>query len=75
MNTINMKLQPMLLIMQIYDELKDNFLFYSIERTIFQRYPVGEATNYFRFMTPSVDESTSNELMTQRSIASLTDAA
>ena len=40
--------------MQIYDEL-ENELFYALERTIFtrKRYPIGEATNHFRLMTPS----------------------
>ena len=32
-----------------------------------------EATNYFRLMTPSVDKTDSNELVTQRPVASLTD--
>ena len=34
-----------------------------------------EATNYFRLMTPSVDQSDSNELMTQLSVVSIIDAA
>ena len=64
----------MLLRMQFYDELhKDLFLFYAIERTIFMR--KREATNYFQLMTPSVDHSESNELVTQHPVASLTDAA
>ena len=64
----------MVLRMQIYDELqKDLFLFYALERTIFiwKR----EATSYFRLMTPSIDQSDSNEIGTQRPVASLTDAA
>ena len=48
--------------MQIYEELqKDFFFFYALERTIFKR--KREATNYFRVMTPSVDQSYSNELV------------
>ena len=63
----------MLLKMQIYDELqKDLFFFYALERTIFIR--KRKATNYFRLMTPSVDQSDS-ELVTQRPVASLPDAA
>ena len=61
----------MLLSMQICDELRDNvFFFYALERTVFIR--AREATNYFRLMTPSVDQSDSNELVTQRPVASNT---
>ena len=50
----------MLLSMQICDELRDNvFFFYALERTVFIR--AREATNYFRLMTPPVDQSDSNE--------------
>ena len=52
-----------MLLMQIYDEL-ENVFFCASHRTIFirKRYRVGEATNYFRLMTPSVDQS--DELIT-----------
>ena len=64
----------MLLSMQICDELRDNvFFFYALERTVFIR--AREATNYFRLMTPSVDQSDSNKLVKQRPVVSLTDAA
>ena len=60
--------------MQIYDELsKDLFLFYALKRAIFIR--KREDTNDLRLMMPSVDQSGSNELVTQRHVASLTDAA
>ena len=60
--------------MQIYDKLKkDLFLFCALERTTFIR--KREATNYFRLMTPSVDQLYSNKLVTQRPISSLTNAA
>ena len=64
----------MLLRMKIYDELqKDFFFFYDLQQTIpIRRH---EATSYFRLMTSSVDQSDSNELVTQRPVASLTDAA
>ena len=48
-------------------------LFYGLERTIFIR--KCDATNYFRLVAPSVDQLELNELMTQRLVASLTDAA
>ena len=71
--TNEMKLRSMLLRKQMYDELQRVCLFCALERTIFTR--KCEATNYFRLMIPSVDQSDSNELMTQRAVASLTDAA
>ena len=76
-----MELMSMLLRMYIYNELyffffcalERNIFNYSIIRIIFIR--KREATNYFRLMTPSVDESDSNELMPQRPVASLIDPA
>ena len=51
-----MVLRSMLLRMKIHNEPpKDFVLFYALERSIFIR--KREATNYFRFMTPSVDQS------------------
>ena len=69
-----MEFRSMVLRMQIYVELQNVlFLFYALERTIFIR--KYEATNYFRLMTPAVDQSDSIKLMTQRPVASLIDAA
>ena len=67
-----MELRFVQLGMQMHDELYFSF-FYALERTIFIR--KREATNYFRLMTPSVDQSDLNELVTQPPIAPLTDAA
>ena len=73
-NTIYMELGSMLLKMQMFDEpQKELFFIYASDRTIFIR--KCEATNNFRLMMPSVDRSDSNELMTQRPVASSTDAA
>ena len=71
-NAIKMELRSMLLRIQIYDESHKDLLFYALARTIVIRNR--KATNYFQFMTPSVDQSDSNELVTQRPVASLTDA-
>ena len=59
--------------LQTYDELQKDVFVLRLKQTIFMRkhYPTGEATYYFRLMTPSVDQSDSNELMTQRPVASL----
>ena len=65
-----MELRSTLFRMQIYEKLqKDLFLFYALEQTIFIR--KREAANYFRLMTPSVDQSDSNELVTQRDLTGL----
>ena len=64
----------MLFRMQIDGEpKKEYFLFHAFQRTIFirKRYPAGKAANYSRFMMSSVDQSYSNELMTERHVASL----
>ena len=48
--------------MQNYDKLqKDFFSFYALEQTIFIR--KREATNYYLLMTPSIDQSDPNELV------------
>ena len=53
----------MLLSMQMYEELQNNlFLFYALGQIIFIE--KREATHYFWFMTPSVDQPDSNELVT-----------
>ena len=58
-----MDLSSMLLSMQMYEELQNNlFLFYALGQIIFIE--KREATHYFWFMTPSVDQPDSNELVT-----------
>ena len=49
------------------------FFFYALKQTICIR--KRDATNHFRLVTASVDQSALNELVTQRSVASLTDGA
>ena len=61
----------MFLRMQIYDELqKYLFLFCALEWTIFIY--KHQATNYFWLIVPSIDQSDSNNLVTQCPIVSLT---